>query len=362
MATTKKVETQEQKPTIVVKEGESAKPAIRLEAMGLKDGELFTCTLSEIVEIKKLDIERAKDVQRPLVKANLESLYQADLSKVPPMEVQASSSGYILASGYHRFNMFQARALFDFHVANNTWPIDSRVNEPVLNLETLTSVLSDEDGKPRDYTPEESRAIDTYKVRVSAINMRNMNDLLRYIMRANTTHGAALNQSQRSKYAYLEYLMANEEHKKMSLREAARRYGISHVAVMDYRDSKTGKQDTAQRLTEQTGVKVEASDVVKGKVAAETVNGQASAVSTLTSEEVQKQRESEAAKVGKAFFKGMRDLYAGIKDGNADLSANYLRSFTTKADIEALNAMSDILSRVAKKVEADNAVTPSQGK
>lgn len=363
MVTTKK-EVKDQKPVVEIKQGENSSVTLpRLEHSGMPDGQSTTIRIADTIEIKETTIPGAKDIQRPLVVKNLESLYNAKDEDVPDIEVQASSAGAIIVSGYHRVNRAKARALYDYHVSKGTWPLDKYLNVPILDFDTISNVMRDADGKPREYTSEEQAVIDNTPVRVRFVNCKNVNELKRRIMRANNGHGQALSDNQKSKFAYLELVMAEEEGRKMTMRQAADMYGISHPSIISYRDSKTGKIDEAKRLSEKTGQTITPDQIVRGKVVETGSPSSPSSIpatATLTESEAAKVRDVESAKLSRAFFKSMRDLSNGVKGDSVDDIVTMLRSYVTKSDIETMRQFGHVLTNLAKRVEMDNAALESK--
>lgn len=138
--------------------------------------------LERAIALDKSPIPNAIAAMRPINQVNLDSLLEVeDASQLPPIEVVLIKEGYIILDGYHRYERAKTKG-----------------------EETIPAIA-------RTYNSEY--------------------DVLNFAFSANIKHGLSANPTTRTAYALWLHITPDANGDTLSMREAARRAGISHVAV-----------------------------------------------------------------------------------------------------------------------------------
>lgn len=156
--------------------------------------------LDKFIKLDECEIPNAKICIRELDENHLESIIELEANELPPVEIVLVKNGAILLDGYHRFERAKRKG------------------------ETTLNAIS------RTYTSEY--------------------DVLNFAFSANLKHGLPANKLSRTTYGLWLYVTPNNEGKNISLREASRIAGISHVAL-----SNALKRMEENNLTEQINLK-----------------------------------------------------------------------------------------------------------
>lgn len=143
---------------------------------------IINLPLERAIPLDKSPIPNAIAAMRPLNQANLEALLEIeDASQLPPIEVALIQEGYVILDGYHRYERAKLR-----------------------KEDTIAAYAR------------------TYKSDYEVLN---------FAFSANLKHGLSANSTTRTAYALWLHITPDSTGNTISMREAARRAGITHVAV-----------------------------------------------------------------------------------------------------------------------------------
>jgi hypothetical protein len=282
----------------------------------------FRVRLGALVSLADTNIPDAKEGMRSINKSHLESLLSARDEEIPPVGVQNSTIGFIVYDGYHRWLRAIKLATRQF-VANNAKDLtEEEVRDFVeagIETEEIKKYLSGHQDSLNGY-------IDSRTIVVLGRHFNNDADLVLAAKMANLSHGLPASGTERCKLAVWFLKNAAERGEPLSLRAAAKKAGVSHVAVIHY-------QNAPIRLTEQL-----------------------EKTGSLTEEQEQMLVQQEltlATKNAKTFASFLKKVYEDTKEDPMSASVLFIGQFFTDADYDAVSTMVTVLTEVQDKLEME---------
>lgn len=310
MATTKKaatptVEPTEQKEHIITTKRGSSNTKIAQLAVP-PSNKVFRIKMGQLISLANTGIPNAKLAMRNSDPKHLSGMFLGDRNQLPPLQVQNSDLGLILWDGYHRFAVYLMDARLKWHKAKQTTDFSSEDFDALDFLKNLP-----EPGL------EEQKFIDDQPVTCVASNFKTHQELLNAAFAANLAHGLPTSTASKCRYAL--WLVETEG---LSLRSAAKRVNLTHVAVMHYRDAKVRKTEEGYEQSPQEKAQEEA---------------------------------KAAEKAATAFIRNMRIVANSLKKATRDEAAMFMLSYVKNEDLPHLELMVSVFTALTEEI-AEQAV------
>ncbi len=282
--------------------------------VSLKKG-VVRLALGALVPLEKTTIKDAKTAMRSVNKKHLASLLTASENEIPPIIVQNTTDGFVIVDGYHRYARAIRLARRQFLAQSRPHMIDPESGQP---SEELAGIESD---KPQ----EENAFIARQTIRAETVNCASIFELLNMAYTANFKHGLPASESSRSRYGFWLFTELANAGTPISIREAGRRSGVSHVAIQHYRDAKVRETEKME----------------DGETTDDLPQDEQKALDLAT------RRASTLANAVKAVWKDLQD------DNIADAARFLGTRFKLEVDGAAILGVANILNAVADLVPED---------